>query len=457
MSAPLLLRVPARVSARLEAGALELSQVLLGADAPADAGLLRLVRASGEPLGLAVADPAHGLLRVMTTPDEPFDTLDDAFAELDAALPDLPTYLRDGLTPRSSLFSLLRSRFGNVVGLREHFRSMPEIIEFSSQQFYGNAPLIPVRQYGSDRLEPVRTVAVDGQATGSGSGLVNDAEVEAIVEALRRCLGDPAYDGRDFGVIALQGTKQAEALERALREGLDAQAWRTRRIRVGTPPDFQGDERHVVFLSMVVSDPSAISALTRAESQRRINVAATRAMDQVWLFHSIGLDDLRHNDLRYSLLSYFTAHEGLAISPMPTDVPDDRRVEPFDNLLEQRVFNRLAALGYHVTPKVTVNNRIIDLVVLGADARMAVECDPDAFPGTGRQARSDLERERELRRCGWEFARVRESEFELDPDRVIDAVAAALEARGCKPGSLTERPAAEDVPTWTPIDLTVGD
>ena len=384
-------------------------------------------------------------------------TLDDAFAELDAALPDLPTYLRDGLTPRSSLFSLLRSRFGNVVGLREHFRSMPEIIEFSSQQFYGKAPLIPVRQYGSDRLEPLRTVAVDGEATGSGSGLVNDAEVEAIVSSLRTCLADPAYDGRDFGVIALQGTKQAEALERALRNGLDAEAWRTRRIRVGTPPDFQGDERRVIFLSMVVSDPTAISALTRAESQRRINVAATRAMDQVWLFHSIGVDDLRHNDLRYSLLSYFTANEGLTISPMPTDVPDDRRVEPFDNLLEQRVFNRLEALGYHVTPKVTVNNRVIDLVVLGADARMAVECDPDAFPGTGRQARSDLERERELRRCGWEFARVRESEFEFDPDRVIDAVAAALEARGCKPGSLTARPAAEGAPAWTPIDLTAGE
>ncbi len=384
-------------------------------------------------------------------------TLDDAFAELDAALPDLPTYLRDGLTPRSSLFSLLRSRFGNVVGLREHFRSMPEIIEFSSRQFYGKAPLIPVRQYGSDRLEPLRTVAVDGEATGTSSGLVNDAEVEAILGTLRDCLTDPAYEGRDFGVIALQGTKQAEALERALRNGLDAEVWRTRRIRVGTPPDFQGDERNVVFLSMVVSDPTAISALTRAESQRRINVAATRAMDQVWLFHSIGPEDLRPNDLRYSLLSYFTAGEGLTIGPMPTDVPDDRRVEPFDNLLEQRVFNRLAALGYHVTPKVTVNNRVIDLVVLGADARMAVECDADAFPGTGRQARSDLERERELRRCGWEFARVRESEFELDPDRVIDAVAATLEARGCKPGSLTTRPAAEDAPTWTPIDLTAGE
>ncbi|MCR5980521.1 AAA family ATPase [Gordonia jinghuaiqii] len=394
-------------------------------------------------------------------------TLDDAFAELDAALPDLPTYLRDGLTPRSSLFSLLRSRFGNVVALREHFRSMPEIIGFSSQQFYGTSPLIPVRQYGSDRLEPLRAVAVDGEAIGTGGAVTNEAEVTAILSALRDCLDDPAYDGMDFGVIALQGTRQVEALERTLRAEIDAETWRERRIRVGSPPDFQGDERHVMFLSMVVSDPAAISALTRAESQRRFNVAATRAMDQLWLFHSVDPDELRRNDLRYSLLSYVIANEGPVISPMPTDVPDDRRVEPFDSLLEQQVFNRLAALGYHVSPKVVVNNRVVDLVVLGADARMAVECDADRFPGTGRQARSDLERERELRRCGWEFVRVRESEFEFDRDGVIDSVAAALDARGCKPGSLAAAGAGStqsesfrslgDVPVWTPIDLTAGE
>lgn len=162
-------------------------------------------------------------------------SLDSAFAELDATLPDLPTYLRDGLTPRSSLFSLLRSRFGNVVGLREHFRSMPEIIEFSSRQFYGSAPLIPVRQYGSDRLEPLRTVAVDGTATGTGNGISNEAEAAAIVDALRGCLADPAYDDLDFGVIALQGVKQVETIEKALRAAIDTETWRSRRIRVGSP------------------------------------------------------------------------------------------------------------------------------------------------------------------------------------------------------------------------------
>ena len=75
------LRVPGRALQRLEAGASELSTVLLGAEAPAAAGEVRLVRGSGEPLGLAIADPAHGLVRVVTAPGEPFVALDAAFAD----------------------------------------------------------------------------------------------------------------------------------------------------------------------------------------------------------------------------------------------------------------------------------------------------------------------------------------------------------------------------------------
>ncbi|AZG43929.1 AAA domain-containing protein [Gordonia insulae] len=386
-------------------------------------------------------------------------TLDDAFAKLDSHLPDLPHYLRDSLTPRSSLFSLLRSRFGHLIRLREHFRSMPEIIEFSSRQFYSGAPLLPVRQFGADRLPPLHSVAVDGTATGQGASLINTAEAAAIVETLTTCLRDPAYVGLDFGVIALQGTKQVDEITRRLREAVSDEDWRTRRIRVGTPPDFQGDERHVILLSMVVSDPSAIAPLTRAESQRRINVAASRAMDQMWLFHSIDLEQLKPNDLRSSILGYVRANQGPTIAPMPTDVSDDQRRQPFSSLFEQQVFNRLAGRGYHVVPSVTVNNRVIDLVVTGSDARMAVECDGDSFRTTGEQARSDMERERELRRCGWEFWRVRESEFELDPERALVGLWEALDRRGVKPGSVTPTSHGESVTAarWAPIDLTAGE
>ena len=41
------------------------------------------------------------------------------------------------------------------VWLSEHFRSMPEIIEYSNKLCYADHRLQPVRQYGRDRLDPL--------------------------------------------------------------------------------------------------------------------------------------------------------------------------------------------------------------------------------------------------------------------------------------------------------------
>ncbi|WP_019203782.1 AAA domain-containing protein [Tsukamurella sp. 1534] len=388
--------------------------------------------------------------------------LDDVFARLDAQLSDIPPYLRDSLTPRSSLFTLLRTRFGHTVRLREHFRCMPEIIDFSSRQFYSDAPLIPVRHYGADRPTPLHLTQVpQGRVEGEGARISNPTEAQAIVDQLIRCFKDPLYTGRTFGVIALQGQGQVDELYRRLRESIDPDEWDARRLRVGTPPDFQGDERDVIMLSMVVSPEYRFRALTGRDFQRRFNVAASRARDQLWLFASVTEEDLRPNDLRASMLRYVTRADVEVAQPMPADVPTDRRVEPFDNLFEQQVFVRLRDMGYHVNPKVAVNNRVIDLVVTGEDARLAVECDSADFASTPEQARSDIERERELRRCGWEFVRVRESVFATDADAAMSVVLRALDRRGVRPltlqRSLTvgERADDGDVEVWEPVGLDI--
>ncbi len=47
-----------------------------------------------------------------------------------------------------------------ITVLREHFRCMPEIIEFSNRNFYapdGNG-LYPLKQYSQKRLEPLESV-----------------------------------------------------------------------------------------------------------------------------------------------------------------------------------------------------------------------------------------------------------------------------------------------------------
>lgn len=361
--------------------------------------------------------------------------LQPVFDRIDTELHDFPSYLRNSFTPKDSVFSVLRSRFGQVVRLREHFRCMPEIINWCSHMFYRDAPLVPLRQFGADRLPPLRTTYVSGAvAEGKSSGMANRAEAEAIAASVAACLDDPDYRGKTFGVVVLQGQAQTDVIRAALmKHPAVAEQWDERRIRVGTPPDFQGDERHVVWLSLVSAPNSPLTALTRREFEQRYNVAVSRAQDQLWLFHSVTLDLLRPADLRRELLDYMTSTGSGVLPPVLGDVTRDRRHEKFDSLFEQRVFLDLTGRGFHVTPQVESNGRRIDLVVTGAAGTLAVECDGDAFHTTPEQQMADLHREQELKRCGWTFERIRGSEYTLNPQRALTPVWDTLDRLGIGP------------------------
>ncbi|MGE5827157.1 MAG: AAA domain-containing protein [Micromonosporaceae bacterium] len=380
--------------------------------------------------------------------------LEPIFAKLSSYLPELPGYLRDAYTPKSSLFDLLRTRFGAVIPLREHFRCMPEIIEYSSRQFYADEPLVPLRQFGGERLAPLRPVRVEGASTeGTSTRLRNPVEAEAIVAQVEACIADPAYHGKTLGVVVLQGTGQVQLIHSMLLERVEPKEWDRRRLRVGTPPDFQGDERDIVFISMVIADKR--QALTGTEWQRRYNVAASRAKDQLWLFHSVGPEQLSAADLRLSLLSYVLNPPPAISTGVITDVTEDEPHPAFGSLFEQRVFLALRERGYHVTPRVEVNGRGIDLVVTGARGRLAVECDGQDWHGTAEQREADLDRERELKRAGWRFWRVRESEFCYDPTAALATLWETLDRLDIQPyraEDLTAGPTA--VTVWRPTTLS---
>ncbi|MER7132361.1 AAA domain-containing protein, partial [Streptosporangium saharense] len=381
--------------------------------------------------------------------------LEPIFTKLLTYLPDMPAYLRDAFTPKSSLFDLLATRFGSVLRLKEHFRCMPEIIDFSSRQFYADEPLVPLRQFGADRLPPLRVVRVQGAWNeGTTNRLRNKVEAEAIVERILACEEDPAYQGRTFGVVVLQGSAQVQLIHDLLLDRMDPKDWERRRLRVGTPPDFQGDERDVVFLSMVIAERR--SAVTSTEWQRRFNVAASRAKDQMWLFHSVSPDLLSPMCLRRSLLTYMLNPPTTPLTAQLGDVTADDSHPDFDSLFEQRVFLRIRERGYHVVPQVEVNGRRIDLVVSGARGRLAVECDGDFWHGTPEQREADLDRERELKRAGWRFWRVRESEFYFDPAAAMESLWAELDRRGILPGEVT---VGEDnaLSSWSAMPLPDGE
>jgi superfamily I DNA and/or RNA helicase len=104
---------------------------------------------------------------------------------------------------------------------------------------------------------------------------------------------------RSMGVIVLRYGAQGGLIEDLIDVRLDTAVREHHNIKVGTPEHFQGDQRDVILLSMVVDGDNARAATGRGD-QRRFNVAASRARDQMWLFHSVTPDQLSSKDLRRS-------------------------------------------------------------------------------------------------------------------------------------------------------------
>ncbi|MCX4741792.1 AAA domain-containing protein [Streptomyces antibioticus] len=374
---------------------------------------------------------------------------DEYFHLRDRLLTALEPDVRSLFGPESSFFDLTEalSAGRGTLMLKEHFRCMPEIISFSNDLCY-NRDLLPLRQYGADRLPPVRTVHVEtGEAVGANTRLTNAAEAEALVDAIVRCCADPAYDGKTMGVVSLRASKgHLTELENLLAERLDYEQREERRIRVGDAEDFQGDERHVMFISFVNSATTAAGAVPGGFNGRtyeqRINVAASRAQDQVWVFHSARAEQFHENDLRRRWLDHMTRPAEEEVVAVQGEVLPDVRHEAFDSLFQQQVYLELTARGHRVRPGYKVGRHTIDLVVEGGTRRLAVACDGDAF-AEGEDASTTAARQRDLERVDWTFVRIRGSRFHLDREQALAPLWAELERLGIEPAGREPEAAAD--------------
>ena len=94
-----------------------------------------------------------------------------------------------------------------TVMLKEHFRCVAPIIEYSKREFY-NHELRPLRRPKlSERLDPplIDVVVEDGYRHGD----INRPEARFIVDEIKRLIEDPNLRNRSIGVVSLLGDKQA--------------------------------------------------------------------------------------------------------------------------------------------------------------------------------------------------------------------------------------------------------
>ncbi|MDF1710472.1 MAG: AAA domain-containing protein [Paracoccaceae bacterium] len=303
----------------------------------------------------------------------------------------------------TSIFEITKRMYpSSHVMLREHFRCVAPIIQFSNR-FYGNA-LVPLRvPRASERFDPplcdvfIRTAVRQGKT--------NASEAKWIVDEIARLVADPAHDGRDIGVISLIGNEQSEKIGRMLIEDkrIGTEVIKKRNIIYGDARTMQGQERSIVFLSMVAT-PGKVVSQTAKSDQQRINVAMSRAKDRLYLVRSVAQSDLKQSDIKLAVLQHFE-------KPMPdgrahTGPETDGLISRCQSGFEREVLQRLLDANYRVRPQVAAGGFFIDMVVEGeGDRRLAIELDGDAYHGPDVWAR-DMARQAALERAGWVFWRV---------------------------------------------------
>jgi very-short-patch-repair endonuclease len=197
-----------------------------------------------------------------------------------------------------------------------------------------------------------------------------------------------------------------------LRSRLPPAVYDQRRILCGNPAQFQGDERDIIFLSLVDSKDDGVGPMSLRQDgadgmyKKRFNVASSRAKDQLWVVYSMDVQtQLKSTDIRRRLIEH-------AIDPSSLMDQLNSGLVKTESPFEAEVFKILSGHGYKVTPQWQVGAYRIDMVAEGNGKRLAIECDGERWHYD--KADEDLARQALLERLGWTFVRIRGSVFYRD-------------------------------------------
>ena len=356
--------------------------------------------------------------------------------------------------------------------LQWHYRSRDgRLIAFSNEHIYQGAltafpgtvlkgpvthHLVPFRSHterstrsNPDEVEKVVDMVVDHarRRPGESLGVITFGihHADNIDNALRLRL-------RDLGEHALDDFFSEEARERFFTKNIE---------RV------QGDERDVIILSVGYhksangSLPYRFGPLNQQGGERRLNVAVTRARNEVHLVSSFSHHDMdpgrstaRGVDLLRQYLE-FAASNG-------SELGTTTGGEPL-NAFELDVMNRLTEKGIPVTPQYGVTGYRLDFAC-GHPAQtgrmvLAIEADGASYHSAYTARERDRLRQEILEAKGWRFHRIWSTAwFRNRNEEVARAVAAWEEAcsdAGLANGRYAGNPSV-DVVTQPPVSPVVA-
>lgn len=332
---------------------------------------------------------------------------------------------------KTSLYDIAQTTFPALM-LKEHFRCVPDIIGFSNWLSYDGQIKVLRDDSDSELLPATINYRVKNGERTSIYKKTNEAEAKTIVCLMKACMENRAYTNKTFGVISLLGDEQVKLIQSYLYQHIGEKELDKRKVLCGNSANFQGDERDVIFLSMIDSsgDDGPLRLMENGPDdsiKKRYNVAVSRARDQLWVVNSLDPDnDLKEKDIRRRLLRYTSNPK--EYSQRLNAIEQDSE-SPF----ELEIATALVTRGYNVHQQWKVGSYRIDMVVEYRKKRIAVECDGERFHSGEEHIRADMERQTILERIGWHFVRIRGSEYYRNKQAVIEELVRSLNEYGIYP------------------------
>ena len=366
----------------------------------------------------------------------------------------------DTITDEKSLFDLSRAN-SLTIQLEWHYRSKyQDLINFSNHAFYGGSLQVAPNTYDDPGNPPIKWTNCGGVWQDRKNHVEAGIVLDEIYTIWKKCtsnypsIGVITFNDEQRDLISEQFDKKREEDHEFDRCYLSAVEGKD----IDEQPFFknienvQGDERDIIIFSIGYAKDTEgkfvnlFGSLSMAGGENRLNVAITRAKQQMIIVCSIDPSEIKKTStnpgpfLLRQFLEYSKATsnldksgvaEVLAELDKPAVTDNDNNTLEFDSMFEQKVYDRLVKYGYTIHPQVGASGYRIDLAVVHPNNShryvLAIECDGATFHSAPSARERDVMRQKFLETRGWKFERIWSRNWWKDPDAEIARIRSRID------------------------------
>lgn len=337
-----------------------------------------------------------------------------------------------------------------------HYRSRHEsLIAFSNNKFYANNLLTfpsPANEKGS-----VSSVFVGGKYEMKRG--INRKEASAVVDEIIKRASDPLLSNYSIGVVTFNEAQQnliEDLLDKKMPYG-DGRKLGGEDIFVKNLENVQGDERDVILFSTTYApkDDGKLSLnfgpLSREKGERRLNVAITRAREEMIVFTSMRPRDIDAEKAKNAGASYlrsFLLFAETGLSSLPNNIASHISLPSLS--VANFIANDLKRLGYRVETNIGSSSFKVDVAVGSREDKnrytLGILVDGDSYCSSPTCRDRNIVEPGILTNLGWNLYWVWSVEYLDHPQEVIKNIVNVINSSNSERRTLKQNDISFDDP-----------